>query len=674
MSFGVSMTEPLVSVILIGYQDEARIGRALTSIQAQTLTPLEIIVVDDASTDGTEDLIRAAMANDPRIRYERLPVNSGGCGVPRNTGLALARAPWVMFCDSDDELEMHACANLLDAAERTSADMVCGTAERIDVQSGEATRWRPDLHEETAVFTALDPRLLYDTIVPNKIFRRDLLVGNAIRFPEGVLFEDQPFTVACLLAAERVAAISPVVYRWYFDKGAEEGSITQGRAQTRNVRDRVTVNRLIDAMLVDRPDWQWAKAVKFLGHEGYLYLSTLLDASDESALAIVAEFNSYLRSIAADAYWQVRPMLRVAFFYLLSGDLEGVRRAMRFERWGAVIDSQLVVDGDRVLFNCDPGIEILGRSSRDWLDITELRLLDLPFEMRRYLHSLDVYEHDGEDVTTIVRTVDQWGDLDDVRAVLAWCDGRGHPVLTLPLESNGRDGDSMFWRGVGHLGLAPHRLVRRSDRGTVRVILTDAVRANSTPVRTRCAATSFSLGPLTRAPGATGVREERRERAELAWVATGESRGMVPLVRRLLTRPLTPPEPHLPAVADRVFIAYLPLSDLPEPWRHVPFDLDAWNDRFGGRAVLLLGGEHMPVVPFRMRGWAWDVRRMRVDRVIAVSSIVVTDDPLLLAAYPDSIAYRPDRGAARYLLPPLRVEVSDQGMLFDRIDAHLGGC
>ena len=667
------MAEPLVSVILIGYQDEARIGRALTSIRDQTLSSLEIIVVDDASTDGTEDLIRAAMTEDPRIRYERLPTNSGGCGVPRNTGLALARAPWVMFCDSDDELEIHACANLLDAAERLSADMVCGTAERIDVHSGEASRWRPDLHEETTLFTSFDARLLYDTIVPNKIFRRDLLTRNGIRFPEGVLFEDQPFTVACLLAADRVAAIPPVVYRWYVDKGADEGSITQGRAQIRNARDRVAVNRLIDAMLVDRDEWQWAKAVKFLRHEGYLYLSTLLDADDESARAIMAEFDAYLRTVPVDAYWQVRPALRVALFHLLRGDLEGVRRAMRFERWGAVVDSRLVVDGDRVLFERDPRIEILGRTSREWLDVTELRLLDVPFEMRRYLHTLEVYERDADQVTAYVRTVDQWGDLADVSAVLAWCDGRGHPILTLPLESRGHDGNSRLWRGVGTLTLEPHRLVRRSDRGTVRVLLTNEKRVNSTPVRTRCAPMSFDLGSLTRAPGATGVCEERRERAEVAWSATGESRGVIPMVRRLLTRPQTPSDPELPTVDGRVFIAYLPLSDLPAPWRHVPFDLDAWNDRFGARAVLLLGGEHMPPVPFRMRGWAWDVRRMRVDRVIAASRLVVTDDPLLLTAYPDSIAYRPDRGAARYLLPPVPAAVSDQRALFDAIDARMGG-
>jgi hypothetical protein len=404
-------------------------------------------------------------------------------------------------------------------------------------------------------------------------------------------------------------------------------------------------------MLVTRPEWAQAKAVKFLRHEGYLYLSTMLDADEKSARDVMAELDAYVRTVPVDAYGQVRPALRVAFFHLLRGDVEGVRRAMRFEKWGAVVDSRLVSDGDRVLFERDPHIEVLDRPSRDWLDVTSLRLVDLPFEMRRYLHTVEVYERDGDDVTVYVRTVDHLGDL----------------------EASGRDGDALLWRGVGPLSLAPHRLVSVSDRGTIRVILSMDGRINSTPVRTRCTPTSFDLRSLARARGAAGVREEPRERAELAWRATGESRGVLPLMRRLLMRSRTPAEPGLPTVVDRVFVAYLPMSDLPEPWRRVPFDLDTWNERFGSRAVLLVGGEHMPPVPFRMRGWVWDVRRMRVDHVIAVSAVVITDDPLLLAAHPDAIAYRPDRGAVRYLLPPLTSAVSEQDALFDAVDERLGG-
>lgn len=667
------MRDPLVSVILIGYQDEARIGRALASIRHQTLHSLEIIVIDDASTDGTEQVVRTLMASDPRIRYERLPVNSGGCSAPRNAGIALARAPWVMFCDSDDELERHACANLLEAAERLHADVVCGTAERVDVATGESARWRPDLHAEERVMEGFDAGLLYDTIVPNKIFRRALLDEAGIRFPDGVLFEDQPFTLACFLAASRVAVITPIVYRWYVDKASDEGSITQGRAQARNVQDRVAVNRLMDAMVSDLPDWSFAKSVKFLRHEGFLYLSTILDVDDDVALTIMGELDRYVRSVPVEAFWQVRPALRVALFHLLRGDLAGIRRAMRWERWGAVVDSRLQDDSGRVLFEEDPHLDVLGRSSREWLDVTQLRIADLPFPMRRYLHTLDVYERDGDVVTAYVRTVDHLGDLGPAHAELAWCDGRGHPVLRLPLEPSGRDGDVVIWRGRGKLSLAPNRLVRRSDAGTVRLIVHRGDDVNSTPVRTGCSPHAFALGSLTRAPGATHVREESRDRAELAWRAEGESRGLIPVLRRLRTPRWTPPEPVLPMLSDRLFVAYLPVGDLPEPWRVIPFDLDAWNARFGDRTVLLVGGEQMPPVPFRMRGWAWDARRMRVDHVIAASSVVVSDDPSVLAAHPTALAFRPDRGAARYVVPPLPSVHTTQAELFDAVAARLDG-
>ena len=98
---------PLVSVVVISYNDAARLRRAIASLQRQSLRSIEIIVVDDASTDDTEAVVANLVTQDPRIRYERLPENSGGCSAPRNRGMSLARADWVMFCDSDDEYELH---------------------------------------------------------------------------------------------------------------------------------------------------------------------------------------------------------------------------------------------------------------------------------------------------------------------------------------------------------------------------------------------------------------------------------------------------------------------------------------------------------------------------------------------------------------------------------------
>ena len=109
---------------------------AVRSVQEQTLRHLEVIVVDDCSTDGSAEAADVIAGQDPRVRVVRLPENSGGCSRPRNVGLDLARAPYVMFLDSDDVYDRHACKNLLLTAERTGADVVAGQVRRLLVTEG----------------------------------------------------------------------------------------------------------------------------------------------------------------------------------------------------------------------------------------------------------------------------------------------------------------------------------------------------------------------------------------------------------------------------------------------------------------------------------------------------------------------------------------------------------
>ena len=99
---------PDVSVVVIGYNDRANLPNAVRSVLDQTLRNLEVIVVDDCSTDGSGEVAEELAREDPRITVVRLPENSGGCSRPRNAGLDLARAPFVMFLDSDDVYERHA--------------------------------------------------------------------------------------------------------------------------------------------------------------------------------------------------------------------------------------------------------------------------------------------------------------------------------------------------------------------------------------------------------------------------------------------------------------------------------------------------------------------------------------------------------------------------------------
>src|SRR5688572_2836188 len=96
------LRSPSVSVVIPVYNRARCIGRAIASAVRQALPPLEIIVVDDGSTDDSCEVVAAISAQEPRIRLLRQDSNRGGAAA-RNVGLMAARAEFVAFLDSDDE-------------------------------------------------------------------------------------------------------------------------------------------------------------------------------------------------------------------------------------------------------------------------------------------------------------------------------------------------------------------------------------------------------------------------------------------------------------------------------------------------------------------------------------------------------------------------------------------
>ncbi len=92
----------MISVIIPTYNRASTIGRAVDSVLCQTYKELELIVVDDCSTDCTDDIMQEYMKKDKRVRYHKLDTNSGAC-VARNIGVKMARGKYIAFQDSDDE-------------------------------------------------------------------------------------------------------------------------------------------------------------------------------------------------------------------------------------------------------------------------------------------------------------------------------------------------------------------------------------------------------------------------------------------------------------------------------------------------------------------------------------------------------------------------------------------
>lgn len=127
---------PDVSVVVIVYNDADRLPTAVQSVLDQTLRDVEVVIVDDCSTDRSFEVAQRLAADHPgRARAFQLPENSGGCGEPRNAGIQHTRGRYVMFLDSDDVLEPNACRNMLEAAEKTGADIVSGQCVRLHVDT-----------------------------------------------------------------------------------------------------------------------------------------------------------------------------------------------------------------------------------------------------------------------------------------------------------------------------------------------------------------------------------------------------------------------------------------------------------------------------------------------------------------------------------------------------------
>jgi succinoglycan biosynthesis protein ExoO len=133
---------PSVSVITANYNGARHLPQAVRSVLDQSLGDLELIVVDDASTDDSIAVVEAAAARDPRVRLLRQPRN-GGPGAARNAGLAAARGRWIAIFDGDDLMAPDRLERLVNAACACWAEIVVDNLIVFDDAGAEP--WRPFL-------------------------------------------------------------------------------------------------------------------------------------------------------------------------------------------------------------------------------------------------------------------------------------------------------------------------------------------------------------------------------------------------------------------------------------------------------------------------------------------------------------------------------------------------
>ena len=125
------MNETLVSIITPTYNCAKFIGRTIESVQAQTYTNWEMVIVDDRSKDNTKEIVDGYMKDDPRIKYHLLDENSGAA-VARTTSMKLAKGSYMAFLDSDDIWTSDMLEKQIEWMEQTGHAFTCTAYEQID--------------------------------------------------------------------------------------------------------------------------------------------------------------------------------------------------------------------------------------------------------------------------------------------------------------------------------------------------------------------------------------------------------------------------------------------------------------------------------------------------------------------------------------------------------------
>lgn len=253
---------PRLTVLMPTWNAAATVERALASVLEEREIPLELIVIDDASTDRTADVVAAAAERDPRVMLIRLDAN-GGVSAARNRGLAAARGTWLAFLDADDRLLPGALRALM--APTAGQDVLAVVGQRVQ-SDGERT-WmssgydNPDVRQPGRKSIAANPGLMYYGAIHGKVLHRSLLEGLAF---EGRVLGDQPWTISALLrAGDRIVVIGDAVYEWsrpHPDRYVE-GITSATRASSARAAEMATraavvfgaVSDEVDARIADDP-------------------------------------------------------------------------------------------------------------------------------------------------------------------------------------------------------------------------------------------------------------------------------------------------------------------------------------------------------------------------------------------------------------------------------------
>lgn len=336
VSFETGLKKYDISVVVPIYNTGRYLPECIESILAQTKDRIQIILVDDGSTDNSEDIGRRYKKAYSNITY--IKKENSGVGATRNTGARLATGKYLAFVDSDDKIDPCMLERLFALAEEHHCDVAtCGMLHFSDLNGEPYPSPLYDnafKHQPISINTLEGmPELLYNTSACNKLILRSTFEKSGLYFPEGMVYEDLLSSIKTLNSATRIAATPEKLY-FYRTRAAEGESITQQRHKLQNLLDRITAAETTLDYLDSHASRELKHAfqLRFLDHDLKLHFRSLPDMSSddqEKAMATIARYAD--KRINQDILEQCSDLARIKIELAKNNDLSLLLELIKYE-------------------------------------------------------------------------------------------------------------------------------------------------------------------------------------------------------------------------------------------------------------------------------------------------------------------------------------------------------
>lgn len=256
-----------ISIIVPVYNTEKYLEKCLNSLIKQSLKDIEIICVNDGSTDNSAAILSEFSKKDKRIKV--LSQKNQKQGNARNQGVKVAQGEYIGYVDSDDWVDYDFFEKLYNSAKKYKLDIALATNVRV---GNGKTKKRLEITREKAYYTLQDKIDIckqYKNECPtNKIYRRDFLLEHNITWPEGVYCEDKLYTIQALFWSNGVVAVPEINYYYYRrDKSTVKNSKINKMLNDKELARRQVLDFLKEqkANIRDKDFWAIKSENKFYG-------------------------------------------------------------------------------------------------------------------------------------------------------------------------------------------------------------------------------------------------------------------------------------------------------------------------------------------------------------------------------------------------------------------------